>query len=85
MIVMVVSLCVCYDRDDDRLYNMCLQSTICTTPLCGGAVLLLLGTTHIFHSALGKRVVRICVYASLSGVIQLKCVNISVFKIIFHF
>ena len=56
-----------------------------TTPLYVGAVLLLLGTTHIFHSALGKRVDRICVYASLSCVIQLKCVNISVFQIIFHF
>lgn len=31
-----------------------------TTPLYVGTVLLLLlGTTHIFHSALGKRVVRI--------------------------
>jgi hypothetical protein len=67
--------------DDNDIHH-----THYTTPLYVGAVLLLLlGTTHIFHSALGKRVVRICVYASLSCVIQLKCVNISVFKIIFHF
>jgi len=81
MIVMVVSLCVCYNRDDDRLYSMYLQSMICTTPSYVAAVLLLLGTTHIFHSALGKTMY---IYTSLSGVIQLKCVNLSIFKTIFH-